>query len=221
MTLLNVDLDESLLANMKEVTLVNTEPLNQVPAMQIHGVQSDGVSWDLWISSEDSTAQPLRLLVDLTSIIQSNNNELPKDFRYELDCWFTIWKLDQPVDEKLFEFKPSKNAKKFDTLDAYYEHIEEIANRHPLVGQPAPNFMTKSLNSQDAKSDQAGEPRVEDFDLEAMKGKIVVLDMWATWCGPCIKSMPVVDEVAKQFKDKDVVFFALTLVKVKRRFGSS
>ncbi len=211
LTLLHVDVIESMLANMKEVTLVNSEPLNQVPAMQIHGVQSDGVAWDLWISSDDSTAQPLRLLVDLTSIIQSNNNDLPKDFRYELDCWFTIWKLDQPIDEKFFEFNPAQKAKKFDSLDAYYKHIEEIANRHPLVGQIAPPFKTKCLISQATTSEKENEYRVEDFDLAALKGKIVVLDLWATWCGPCIKSMPVVDEVAKQFKDKDVLFFALNV----------
>ncbi len=46
LTLLHVDLNESMLTDMKEVTLVNSDPLNQVPAVQIRGVQNDGVTWD-------------------------------------------------------------------------------------------------------------------------------------------------------------------------------
>ena len=38
-----------------------------------------------------------------------------------------------------------------------------------------------------------------------MKGKIVVVDYWATWCGPCIASIPHNNEVAKEYADKGVV----------------
>jgi len=41
--------------------------------------------------------------------------------------------------------------------------------------------------------------------LEKLKGKIVVLDFWATWCGPCIASIPHNNEMAKKFADKVVI----------------
>lgn len=43
--------------------------------------------------------------------------------------------------------------------------------------------------------------RLNDF-----KGKIVILDFWATWCVPCIRSFPAMQKLIKQYKNKDVVF---------------
>jgi thiol-disulfide isomerase/thioredoxin len=48
-----------------------------------------------------------------------------------------------------------------------------------------------------------------DFDLAKEKGKVIVLDFWATWCGPCVKSLP--DMIAKmaEFDPSKVRFIAV------------
>lgn len=56
------------------------------------------------------------------------------------------------------------------------------------------------------------------FDLTSLKGKTVVFTVWATWCPPCVKEMPLLLKVAEDYKDKDVVFVMAsdeTIAKIK------
>jgi thiol-disulfide isomerase/thioredoxin len=49
------------------------------------------------------------------------------------------------------------------------------------------------------------------FDKKALKGKVVFLNLWATWCGPCRAEMPTIEQVYLETKNKDVVFVILSL----------
>ncbi len=52
-------------------------------------------------------------------------------------------------------------------------------------------------------------PEGKPVKLSDYRGRVVVLDFWSTWCGPCQTSMPHLEKVYKQVKDKDVVVLAL------------
>ena len=65
------------------------------------------------------------------------------------------------------------------------------------VGQTVPDF---SFTSTDGKT----------YQMSDLKGKTVLLNFFATWCGPCMKEMPHLEaEIWKEFKDRDFVVLAL------------
>lgn len=67
------------------------------------------------------------------------------------------------------------------------------ARQKKLVGKPAPDIAATTVS---------GMP----WRLNEHKGKIVVLDFWATWCGPCVGSVPQMKELYSKYKDRDDFF---------------
>ena len=63
---------------------------------------------------------------------------------------------------------------------------------HPAVGLALPQIELLPLTG-------PGEPTV----LEDLSGKVVVLNFWATWCGPCVEELPDMTAVEREFRDRD------------------
>ena len=86
-------------------------------------------------------------------------------------------------------------------FDTYYAALEKEANdkemakfMKEMINQPAPTFALLNVKG-------------EKVDLAKLKGKVVIVDYWATWCGPCISSFPGMQKAVDKYKsDPNVAF---------------
>ncbi len=74
---------------------------------------------------------------------------------------------------------------------------------------PASGGQSSPLLNQDAKSFKLPLLAEGEFDLTKEKGKVIVLDFWATWCGPCIKSLPEMIDHMSAFDPAKVRFVGI------------
>ena len=51
----------------------------------------------------------------------------------------------------------------------------------------------------------------ETYSMASLKGKVVVIDFWATWCGPCVAEMPTMKKLYAEYKPKGVEFVGVSL----------
>jgi len=86
------------------------------------------------------------------------------------------------------------------TWKSLERNLDDAKKLNELVGKPA------SPLSEHIQAWINGEP-LKDEDL---KGKVVLLDFWAVWCGPCISTFPHLNEWNEKYKDKGLVIIGLT-----------
>lgn len=82
------------------------------------------------------------------------------------------------------------------TLAALFAGTFCTAHAELKVGDTLPNLTTLNL-----------EGKLPD----SLKGKVVIVDFWASWCAPCAQSFPVLDELQKKYKDQGLVILAVSV----------
>lgn len=114
-------------------------------------------------------------------------------------------------------------SKSPDYVDIYLYYAEKYVNGFPAtpnaqrfkqdlekfgavrLGSPAPDIVMAS-------------PEGKDLKLSSLKGKIVLIDFWASWCGPCRRENPNVVRVYEKFKNKGFDIFSVSLDQAKDKW---
>lgn len=72
-----------------------------------------------------------------------------------------------------------------------------------IIGKEAPDFTLKDMAD-------------ADVTLASFKGKVIVMNFWATWCKPCKKEMPSLNELYNTYKDEGVVVLGISIDRSKK-----
>ncbi len=87
----------------------------------------------------------------------------------------------------------SNNEQHKKAIKAIYDKWMQLA-----PGLPAPSF---TCTDRDGKT----------HDLREFAGKLIVVDVWASWCGPCMREIPYIEKLKKEYRNKPVAFVAISV----------
>ena len=144
-----------------------------------------------------------RSLGDPKGILALESDAFQKKLTQIKNSYDSILHSYKNLDSALFVNVKSQNQQ----LIGYFESAY-IKNQIMGEGKPSPKFE----NYVDYKGGKKS--------LDSFKGKYVYIDVWATWCGPCIQQIPYLKDIKKQYKNKNIVFLGISTDESSRSGGS-
>jgi thiol-disulfide isomerase/thioredoxin/outer membrane lipoprotein-sorting protein len=184
-----------LTAEPRNLTLLPNETLTvegrQTPCYVLSivlGVGSNKDNTRYWIDRE-------RYLVLRESTDQTSRISTDSVMRSQRLVNFMSAAINEPAPDSAFSYTPPKGAIEIDRLEP-----EALARKRnaPVnwIGQAAPDFTLTDLNG-------------KTVSLQSLRGKAVLLNFWATWCGPCVAEMPHLEKLHREYENKGVIILGV------------
>jgi thiol-disulfide isomerase/thioredoxin len=176
---------QTFLHDAEKSEVIGSEEIDSRDCYKIETKRTDG-KMVFWIDKESYVLRQFEFPTE--GLNQSIAGGQIKNF--SVVAKFVDAQINGKVDSHAFEFQALEDARTVEQIQP-----SEIA----LLGQPAPEFKFTDLEG-------------KEITPASLKGKVAVIDVWATWCEPCRMSLPLVEKVYQQYKDNDKVAFVAVSV---------
>ncbi len=178
---------------LPEPTLLRDESIDvagkSVPCVVIHSLAPTGEQMTLWVDR----ANHVVLREERRGAKSVNGPNGPMTIDVVATATYREVKVDQDIPKSKFVFTPPDGAGQVDSFNM----AQGIENNSPLVGKPAPDFELTDLDGNSVR-------------LSDLRGKPVLLDFWATWCGPCKIELPHIQKLHEEFGVDDITVLAIS-----------
>jgi thiol-disulfide isomerase/thioredoxin len=158
--------------------------LDKLPFPQTPGTDVSNFVEKCWIAKD----QKICFKVSFSGTL--SGGAIPGQVGLQETATIRAVKLDEDLPESLFHFTPPEGALELERMSLSFD------TKPPLAGKPAPALRVQSLDG-------------KTYDLSALKGKVVLLDFWTTWCAPCRAEMSDLDKLQKEYSADDLVLLGV------------
>jgi thiol-disulfide isomerase/thioredoxin len=145
----------------------------------------------------------LEVYRDILHVINKSSSKISNEINSKsIEQWIDANKLASKL-------KNTSNKDSLKSLQPTIEKISDVDYRKLLNNLY--DYRIVFGNGDTAKNFTALNENDLSVSLEKFKGSVIYLDIWATWCGPCLSEMPYFDSLKMKYKDTDIVFISLSI----------
>jgi len=176
---------DPILNNGEEPKLLEAKPIDGDRCYRVEVKRPDG-TFTFWVDDESYVLRRIEFPTDAFEKELSKQGPISN---LSLVVELKGARINQPVDDVAFRFEPPAGA----VLVKNFSTAPRPEPPSDLLGKPVPEF----------EFTVDGKP----FSRDSAKGKILVLDFWASWCQPCLTGLPNLQQVYDKYKDNPKVMF--------------
>ncbi|QDV75420.1 Thiol:disulfide interchange protein CycY precursor [Planctomycetes bacterium K2D] len=189
-----------------EPTSKKAEELGAADQLRVQAVRRDGVrlTFRLQAFETPSEEEPAGASKDAAPALVGASDVLAACVVKLADIDVLLFgdRIEQAAAELSYQRWKMRHA--IEPRDVIEGESEDVSAGFPLVGLQAPELQLPFFNQGDRK--QRKEFKVVDY-----KGDVLILDFWASWCGPCMQAMPKLQQIGNDYADKGVHVVAVNL----------